>query len=226
MTEKLAPSDQSDRPEGVSTGILPDLLAGIALGCLVGILVGLSASPVIASVIAAFLALIGTFFGFGGSIGPLAPKLGAARIAGFGFAMAIAFAGGIALRSHGALGPSFADRVEGFAVEGMEPSRAHDLAIFDLTGLRTGHLAQTAAPATPPASAPYAFGSEDGGADPNCAGLDARTMPAPDTRLDAMALSPEPWASFGRIGKALPVADRAVFAEAAFQERCGKKAAQ
>lgn len=73
----ITPSDQSGKPAQSPTGILPDLLAGIALGALLGLLVGLSASPVISSVIAAFLALLGTFFGFGGSIGALAPKLSA-----------------------------------------------------------------------------------------------------------------------------------------------------
>lgn len=224
MTDAPPPSDRDGEPAGPRGGILPDLLAGIALGVLVGILVGLSVAPVVASVIAALLALLGTFLGFGGGIGAGGAKLGAARIVGFGLAMAAALAGGIALRSYGALGPSFADRVRSFQVDGMEPTRAHDLAIYAHTGLRTGHLAQVAEVTTPPPTSSYAFANEDG-ADPNCAGLDVRGMSASD-RLEAMALSPEPWASFGRIGKALPLEGQAAFAEAAFQDRCGPGAAR
>lgn len=132
----------------------------------------------------------------------------------------MAFPGGIALRSYGALGPSFHDRVKHFRLGGMPLGQAHDLAIYEQTGLRTGNLAQAAEVVRSPDSSPFAFTTEDGGADPNCAGLDARHTPTAATRLEAMALSPEPWASFGRIGKALPTDHQADFAEAAFQDRC------
>lgn len=226
MTDTSPPSDRVDESAEPRIGILPDLLAGIALGVLVGILVGLSVAPVVASVIAALLALLGTFLGFGSSIGAGGAKLAATRMIGFGFAMVVALAGGIALRSYGALGPSFADRVRSFQVQGMEPALAHDLAIYEHTGLRTGHLAQAAEGTKPLPFSPYVFGSEDGGADPNCAGLDVRYIPDPNNRLEAMARSPEPWASYGRIGKALPPEGRAAFAEAAFQDRCKPRAAQ
>jgi len=219
MPETEVPQPKPPAPRRSWLGA--DLLAGIGLGTLAGLLVGLSASPVVASVVAAVLALLGSFFGLGGTLGAAIGTVGVARMAGFGFAMALAFAGGIALRAHGTLGPSFAERLARVSQPGVSAEMAQALAIYDQFGLRSGPLAAAGEAGKPLASAPYAFGSDQGGADPNCASLNSRQMTRPQDRLEAMVQSPEPWASFGRIGQALPEQMRESFVTAAIAERCG-----
>lgn len=216
-----SPVSQTDEPAEDQGGPIFNLLAGAALGGLVGLLIGLSATPVVASAAAAILALLVTFFGFGGSVGALRVRVSAARVLGFGIAMALFLVGGIMLRAHETLGPSFAERVDRFVAGGIDKERARDLAIYQHLGLRTGHLAELEAPATVPATSPYAFSLTEDRADPNCAALDSRYLSNPTERLRAMAQSPEPWASAGRSGLERPAAEHASIAEEAFRSRCG-----
>lgn len=191
--------------------------AGLSLGTLVGLLIGLSSVPVVASAVGALLALLVTFFGFVRNEGTMATRTSGARLAGFGLAMAVALIGGIALRSHGALGPSFADRVARFTVEGMPRGRALDLAAYEHLGLRMGQLAQVEAPAAAPAASPYAF---SGAGDPACAMLDADRYASVQARLAAMHSRGGPWAAVGRLGTGLPQAQAEALADAAFALRC------
>ena len=194
-----------------------DALAGVSMGALVGLLIGLSAVPVVASAVGALLALLVTFFGFARSEGTMATRTSGARLAGFGLAMAVALVAGIALRSHGALGPSYADRVAHFAVDGMPRERALDLAAYEHLGLRMGQLAQVQAPATPPPASPYPFNSAG---DPACAILDADRYDSPVARLAAMQSRGGPWAAVARLGAELPEAQARALADAAFALRC------
>ncbi|TPE58702.1 hypothetical protein FJQ54_16785 [Sandaracinobacter neustonicus] len=219
-------ADSAPRDTGPQGGTAFNILAGAALGGLVGLLVGLSASPIAASAAAAVLALLVTFFGFGGSIGALRANVSGARMVGFGLAMTAALLAGIAVRAHGSLGPDFQQRVARFEAGGLSPDKAQDLAIYEQLGLRTGFLADVEAPTAVPATSPFAFNFNQDSADANCGLLNARYIPDPNERLEAMAQSAEPWASIGRAGKAKPAAERAAFAEAAYQRRCGPAAAR
>jgi hypothetical protein len=191
--------------------------AGLSLGTLVGLLIGVSSVPVVASAVGALLALLVTFFGFVQTNGTMATRTSGARLAGFGLAMAAALVGGIALRSHGALGPSFADRVASFAVEGMPRERALDLAVYEQLGLRMGQLAQVEAPKAAPAASPYAF---SGAGDPSCAMLDADRYAEVKARLAAMQSRGGAWAAVARFGADLPQAQASALADAAFALRC------
>ena len=191
--------------------------AGLSLGTLVGLLIGLSSVPVVASAVGALLALLVTFFGFVRNDGTMATRTSGARLVGFGLAMAAALLGGIALRSHGALGPSFADRVARFAVEGMPRERALELATYEHLGLRIGQMAQVEAPASAPAASPYAF---SGAGDPACAMLDADQYADVQARLAAMQSRGGPWAAVARLGTGLPEAQARALADAAFALRC------
>lgn len=192
-------------------------LAGLSLGTLVGLLIGLSSAPVVASAVGALLALLVTFFGFSQQRATMAVRTSAARFAGFGLAMAAALAGGIALRSHGALGPSFSDRVARFAVQGMPRQQALELAAYEHLGLRIGQLAQVEAPKESPAASPYAF-SVDG--DPACAMLDASQYKSVEARLEAMQSRGGAWEKIARAGAGLPGAQQQALADAAFALRC------
>ncbi|MEI6741142.1 MAG: hypothetical protein WCK74_12600 [Gemmatimonadaceae bacterium] len=192
-------------------------LAGLSLGALVGLLIGLSSAPVVASAVGALLALLVTFFGFSQQRATMALRTSAARFAGFGLAMAAALAGGIALRSHGALGPSFSDRVARFAVEGMPRQQALELAAYEHLGLRIGQLAQVEAPKESPATSPYAFSS---GGDPACAMLDADRYASFAARMDAMQGRGGSWAVIASVGASLPDTQRQALADAAFALRC------
>lgn len=202
------------RSEG---SVAVNAVAGLSLGALVGLLIGLSAVPVVGSAVAALLALLVTFFGFARSEGAMATRTSGARFAGFGLAMAAALAGGIALRAHGALGPSFGDRVARYAVEGMPRERALELAVFEHTGLKLGQLAQVEAPKAVPAASPYAF---SGAGDPACAMLDASLYDTVQARLVAMQGRRGPWAEIARLGAGLPEPQARDLAEAAFALRC------
>jgi hypothetical protein len=207
-------------PEAAPTiegSVAMNALAGLSLGTLVGLLIGLSSAPVVASAVGALLALLVTFFGFSQQRATMAVRTSAARFAGFGLAMAAALAGGIALRAHGALGPSFSDRVARFAVEGMPRQQALELAAYEHLGLRIGQLAQVEAPKQSPATSPYAF-SIDG--DPACAMLDADRYVSLAARLEAMQSRGDPWAKIARLGASLPEAQRQALADAAFALRC------
>lgn len=221
MSEAQLEGDLSDKASSRSSPhFLIDITSGVALGVLVGVLVGISASQVVASTVAAILALVATFFGFGGSVGTSTPQVNTARIVGFGFAMALALVGGIALRAHGFLGPSFSERVASFSVQGLDPQLARDLAIYEHTGLRTGLLIEATERRDASPLSPFAFGDEQGTADSNCANLHASILPDPDARLNAMILSDEPWASFGRIGQSLSGEHKSHFLEAVYNDRC------
>jgi hypothetical protein len=191
--------------------------AGLSLGTLVGLLIGVSSVPVVASAVGAVLALLVTFFGFARNEGTMATRTSGARFAGFGVAMAAALAGGIALRAHGALGPSFADRVAGFAVDGMPRDRALELAAYEHLGLRMGQLAKVEAPKAAPAASPYAF---SGTGDPACAMLDADLYRSVQARLEAMQSRGGPWSAIARLGAGLPEAQAKALADAAFALRC------
>jgi hypothetical protein len=220
MTE--VPSVRRDPPDAPPSraqdgSVRLNALAGMSMGALVGLLIGLSSVPVVASAVGALLALLVTFFGFARSDGAIATRISGARVAGFGLAMAAALIVGIALRSHGALGPSYADRVAHFAVEGMPRERALDLAAYEHLGLRMGQLAQVQAPATPPQASPYAFNSAG---DPACATLDADRYDSPAARLAAMQSRGGPWAAVARLGAELPETQARTLADTAFALRC------
>lgn len=206
-----------DATPAAEGSVAMNALAGLSLGTLVGLLIGLSSAPVVASAVGALLALLVTFFGFAQQRAAMAVRTSAARFAGFGLAMAAALAGGIALRSHGALGPSFSDRVARFAVEGMPRQQALELAAYEHLGLRIGHLAQVEAPREPPAASPYAF-SSDG--DPACAMLDAGQYKNVAQRLEAMGSRGDPWEKIARVGAGLPEAQQQDLADAAYALRC------
>lgn len=217
--ESTVPHDNRG-PRGVSAtegNLRLNAAAGVSLGTLVGLLIGVSSVPVVASAVGALLALLVTFFGFVQTNGTMATRTSGARLAGFGLAMAAALIGGIALRSHGALGPSFADRVARFAVEGMPRDRALDLAIYEHLGLRMGQLAQVEAPKVAPAGSPYAF--SDAG-DPACAMLDADRYADVKARLVAMQSRGGAWAAVARFGVDLPADQARALADAAFALRC------
>jgi hypothetical protein len=194
-----------------------DALAGVSLGTLVGLLVGLSSVPVVASAVAALLALLVTFFGFARPEGPMAARNSGARFAGFGLAMALALAGGITLRAHGTLGPSFADRLARFTVAGLSPEQALELATYEHLGLQLGQLAKVETPKAPPASSPFAFSSSG---DPACAVLDASNYSSVENRRKAMEQRGEPWATIARLSVNLPEAQVVQLANAAFALRC------
>ncbi|MBI1178965.1 MAG: hypothetical protein GC201_00300 [Alphaproteobacteria bacterium] len=168
-----------------------NLLAGIALGLLVGLLLGLSASPVVASTVASLLAVVVTFFGFGGSVGPVAVEASASRVVGFSLAMAFAVVGGILLRAHGTLSPSVSDRVAEWTQAGYPPERARDLAIFQILGIAP---AGSAAPAsgTPTAGSGLLFAEEGAG---DCGALTADRFSSPQDRLRAMINTGGVWAA-------------------------------
>ncbi len=217
--ESTVPHDNRG-PRGVSAtegNLRLNAAAGVSLGTLVGLLIGVSSVPVVASAVGALLALLVTFFGFVQTNGTMATRTSGARLAGFGLAMAAALIGGIALRSHGALGPSFADRVARFAVEGMPRDRALDLAIYEHLGLRMGQLAQVEAPKVAPAGSPYAF---SGAGDPACAMLDADRYADVKARLVAMQSRGGAWAAVARFGVDLPADQARALADAAFALRC------
>jgi hypothetical protein len=167
-------------------------LAGVSLGTIVGLLIGLSSVPAVASALGALLAMLLTFFGFARKDGAMATKTSGARFAAFGLAMAAAVVAGIALRAHGALGPSFYDRVDRFAVEGMPRERALELATYEHLGLRIGQLAKVEGPVEAPRTSPFAFA---GTGDPACAILDADRYADVKNRLEAMQSRDGPWAA-------------------------------
>lgn len=195
-------------------------VAGVSFGTLVGLLIGLSSVPVVASAVAAMLALLVTFFGFVRSEGMMATHTSGARLAGFGLAMAAALVAGIALRSHGTLGPSFEDRVARFSVKGMPPERAIDLATYEHLGLRMGQLAQVEVPTKPPLGSAFAFNNKG---DPACATLDGDFYKNVQERLAAMKSKGGAWATFAEIAVGLPEAQALSLANAAFALRCEVK---
>ncbi len=197
-----------------------NLIAGASLGGLVGLLLGLSAVPVIASAAASLLALLVAFFGVARAEGRLATETAAARFAGFGAVMAVALAGGIALRAHGSLGPSFADRVDRFAVDGMPRERALELAAYEHLGLRLGTLAAVETPEAAPPASPYAFSEAERQL---CGALEADQFASVADRLADMRSRGEPWATIGRLGATLPEADAQALAESAHALGCGAR---
>lgn len=205
-------------PVSGADGLALNAVAGLSLGALVGLLVGLSAVPVVASALGALLALLVTFFGFARPGGAWATRASAARVAGFGLAMAVALLGGVALRAHGALGPSYADRVARYAVQGQPRERALALAAYEHLGLRLGDLAQVAPPAAAPATSAYAF---NGAGDPACSVLDARYFTDAQARLAAMRSRGGAWEVVARIGHGLSPEQAQALADAAFALRCG-----
>ncbi|MCU0940135.1 MAG: hypothetical protein MUF08_10950 [Burkholderiaceae bacterium] len=224
MADELNTPDGRAGPEAPPAATAPaegsvvmNAWAGLSLGTLVGMLIGLSSVPVVASAVGAVLALLVTFFGFARNEGTMATRTSGARFAGFGVAMAVALAGGIALRAHGALGPSFADRVARFAVDGMPRERALELAAYEHLGLRMGQLAEVEAPTAAPAASPYAF---SGAGDPACAMLDADAYSSVQERLGAMQSRGGPWSAIARLGAGLPEAQAKALADAAFALRC------
>lgn len=220
MTDESTVPHDNRGPRSVSAtegNLRLNAAAGVSLGTLVGLLIGVSSVPVVASAVGALLALLVTFFGFVQTNGTMATRTSGARLAGFGLAMAAALIGGIALRSHGALGPSFADRVARFAVEGMPRDRALDLATYEHLGLRMGQLAQVEAPKVAPAGSPYAF---SGAGDPACAMLDADRYTDVKARLVAMQSRGGAWAAVARFGTDLPADQARALADAAFALRC------
>ena len=222
--ESTEPGREAGSGSGVAGATPPaegsmgmNALAGFSLGTLVGVLIGLSSVPVVASVVAALLALLVTFFGFARPEGTMATRTSGARFAGFGLAMALALAGGIALRAHGTLGPSFADRVARFTVAGLPQQQALELATYEHLGFQLGQLAKVEAPKALPASSPFAFSNTG---DPACAVLDADHYSNAENRRKAMEQRGEPWATIARLSVNLP-ADQAVeLANAAFTLRC------
>ena len=216
------PDDHAVRADSASAsegGFIFNVLTGASLGGLVGLLIGLSASPIVASASAAILALLVTFFGFGGTVGALQPKVSAARVLGFGILMSAGLIGGIVLRAEGTLGPSFKQRVGRFEMKELPKNRAIELAIFEHSGLLTGSLANVSKPEKAPATSAYAFASEGDGPDPACGGI--TILPGTAAKVDAMTNEGGDWAVFGRAGDRLPAARRDEYVDAILRLKCG-----
>jgi hypothetical protein len=198
-----------------------NVLAGIALGLLVGLLLGLSASPVVASTVASLLAVVVTFFGFGGSVGPVAVEASASRVVGFSLAMAVAVVGGVLLRAHGTLSPSPTDRVAEWTAAGYAPERARDLATFQILGIAPPGSAPPASD-TPTFSSGLLFAEEGSG---DCGVLTADRFSSPEDRLRAMINSGGAWSRLATLDPAEDPARLGATLDTAWLIVCGAEQA-
>lgn len=134
------PTTQSDHTEPPRPQGFTHFAVGAALGLLFGLMVGLSFSPILGGLAAAVLAAaLGWNVLAGKDAAPSTPspalhRAASLRLIGFSLLAALGLLGGIYLRTHNLLSPSYKDQAKAWRDSGFSEAEARGLALVERLG--------------------------------------------------------------------------------------------